>query len=189
MVVQLVQEAVVKVLLHNQALVKMKRIVLFLLVVINFQLTFSQSKINDLLKKHNKNTIPYISAQQLFNLKGSYILLDAREFKEFNVSHIKNGIFVGYNDFNLKKTINSILPNKKDTKIIVYCSLGIRSEDIGEQLLKSGYTNIYNLHGGIFDWKNNGYPILNKYNQPTEKIHAFNKEWSIWLKKGIKVYE
>ena len=40
--------------------------------------------------------------------------------------------------------------------IIVYCSIGVRSEDIGEKLKELGYTKILNLYGGIFDWKNKG---------------------------------
>jgi len=33
----------------------------------------------------------------------------------------------------------------------VYCSLGIRSEVIAKKLKKAGYTNVFNLYGGIFE--------------------------------------
>jgi len=71
----------------------------------------------------------------------------------------------------------------------VYCSLGVRSEDIAEQLRDSGYTNVYNLYGGIFEWKNKNFNIYNTNNELTENIHAFSKQWSKWLTKGEKTYE
>ena len=72
---------------------------------------------------------------------------------------------------------------------MVYCSLGVRSEDIAEQLKKAGYNKVKNLYGGIFEWKNNGFPIYNLENKETDSIHTFSMKWSKWLKKGIKVYD
>ncbi len=159
---------------------------------------FSQKSLKQLLEKHNTESIPYISVDNLKSLikktldsapnNNQIILLDAREPKEYQVSHIKNAICVGYDDFNFNKTIKS-LPSNKNTKIVVYCSLGIRSEDIAEKLKKAGYINIYNLYGGIFEWKNQDNPIVNSKDNPTNKVHAFNKEWSRWLLKGEKIYD
>ncbi|WP_333780762.1 rhodanese-like domain-containing protein [Tenacibaculum pacificus] len=143
------------------------------------------------MKKHNTETIPYISVDSLSNLihqKKEFVLLDARESKEFKVSHLKSSVCVGYDNFDIYKILKK-LPSDKKTKIVVYCSLGIRSEDIAEKLKKEGYTNIYNLYGGIFEWKNKQNLIVNSDNNPTEKVHTFNKAWSKWLLKGEKIYE
>ncbi len=166
----------------------MRNIVL-LYVLLSVTCSFSQSSLRHLLKKYNTESVPYITAEELSKEKSDYILLDARESKEYDVSSIKNGIFVGYQNFDLKRTTDVILANKKDAKIVVYCSLGVRSEDIAEQLQKKGFTNVFNLYGGIFEWKNKGFTVINTNNKPTEKVHAFDKEWGKWLKKGIKVYE
>ncbi|CAM1371846.1 Rhodanese [Tenacibaculum litoreum] len=163
----------------------MKNIVFFIfLLSIN---SFSQKNLQQLLKKYNTESVPYISVSELQKEK-EVILLDAREPKEFEVSHLKNAMCVGYDFFNLENTLTK-LPKDKNTKIVVYCSLGIRSEDIAEKLQKEGYTNVFNLYGGIFKWKNQGNTIVNLQNNPTEKVHAFNKEWSKWLQKGEKTYE
>jgi predicted sulfurtransferase len=69
----------------------------------------------------------------------------------------------------------------------VYCSLGVRSEDIAETLQKAGYTNIKNLYGGIFNWKNNNLPVVNRQQKPTDSVHVYSKQWGKWLTKGIKV--
>jgi len=154
-----------------------------------FLLTFSihaQKNLSGLLKEMNQETIPYIYVDSLHTISTDVILLDAREKNEYKVSHLKGAKFVGYNKFNLKKTIKS-LPDK-NAKIVVYCSLGVRSEDIGEQLKNAGYTNVLNLYGGIFEWKNNDYKVYNKKEKETEKVHAFDKNWGIWLLKGTKVY-
>ncbi len=161
------------------------RILSFLLLIATN--VFSQNNLKNLLQKYNTESIPYISVNQLLKQQEKVILLDAREKKEFEISHLKNAYFVGYTAFNLKKILKK-LSNKK-SKIVVYCSLGIRSEDIAEKLKVAGYTNVLNLYGGIFEWKNKGNHVFDSNGKATEKIHVFSKEWSKWLLKGKKVYE
>jgi rhodanese-related sulfurtransferase len=165
----------------------MKNIFLFFLSISSFSF-FGQEKLDNLLKTWNKRNVPYISVETLAMPKSTAILLDARELEEFNVSHLQNALRVGYNTFDLKNTISK-LPNDKNTKIVVYCSLGIRSETIAHQLIQSGYTNVFNLYGGIFEWKNNDFQVVDTLGKPTEKVHAFNKSWGKWLKKGKKIYD
>ena len=147
----------------------------------------AQNTLDKLLKKHNTESIPYISVSELKKEQNT-ILLDAREPKEFKVSHLKNATCVGYDNFDLEETIKN-LPSDKSTKIVVYCSLGIRSEDVAEQLKKAGYTNVYNLYGGIFEWKNNDNKVFSSEGTETKKVHTYTQEWSKWLLKGKKVYE
>ena len=165
----------------------MKNIFLFFLSISSFSF-FGQEKLDNLLKTWNKRNVPYISVETLAMPKSTAILLDARELEEFNVSHLQNALCVGYNTFDLKETISK-LPKDKNTKIVVYCSLGIRSETIAHQLIQAGYTNVVNLYGGIFEWKNNDFQVVDTLGKSTEKVHAFNKSWEKWLKKVEKVYE
>ncbi len=146
---------------------------------------FAQSPIDSLLVKYNKKTIPYIQIEEFKKLK-SPIIFDTREQKEFNVSHIENAYCVGYDNFNAKK-VQEKYKNFNDT-IIVYCSVGIRSETIGFKLKKIGFKNVFNLYGGIFGWKNNGQEVIDNNHTPTENVHAFSKEWSKYLIKGKKIY-
>ncbi|MCF8275888.1 MAG: rhodanese-like domain-containing protein [Flavobacteriales bacterium] len=135
------------------------------------------------LKTLYKRTVPVISmedAQKSANAK----ILDTREPKEFEVSHLPKAKLVGYDDFDLA-SVKSI--PKQDT-IIVYCSVGYRSERIGEKLQKAGYTHVFNLYGGIFNWKNHNGVVLDTKNDTTEKVHTYNKDWSRFLKNGEKVY-
>jgi len=146
-----------------------------------------QSALDSLLQKENQESVPYITVAELAEKK-NIILLDSREKVEYETSHIENAVCVGYDKFKLKK-IKKLLPKDKNAPIVVYCSLGIRSEDVAEKLQKAGYKNVYNLYGGIFEWKNQDQPVVDKKGETTENVHTFNEDWSIWLKKGVKIYE
>ena len=164
----------------------MKQSLFLLLILLGFSM-FAQKSIDKLLKQYNDNSVPYISVQELAMQKAEAIILDSRELKEFETSHLKNAIYVGYDHFKIDSVYKKV-PNK-DTKIVVYCSVGIRSESIADSLKKAGYKHVENLYGGIFQWKSNDFPVYNKQEKETDSIHTFNKTWSKWLQKGIKVYE
>lgn len=166
--------------------VKVLLLFVLLSLVSCFQ-SFSQEGFSKLLNKHNTKSVPYISVQELAMPKTDAIVLDARELIEYEVSHIKDAIHIGYNHFNLENTLK--LLSDKQQMIVVYCSLGIRSEDIAEQIKNAGYTNVYNLYGGIFEWKNNDFIVYNVEQQPTENVHTFSEEWSSWLLNGTKIYD
>ncbi len=116
--------------------------------------------------------------------KRNYLLLDARAKEEYQISHIPNALFIGYDK--LAKEIRDSI--NKEKQIIVYCSVGYRSEKVAEALQKDGYKNVSNLYGGIFEWVNEGNTIHDLEENPTNKIHAFDKKWAIWLEKGEKIY-
>ena len=111
-----------------------------------FSLSVSgQKSLTKLLKKYNTESVPYASIK-MTKSNPDFILLDARELKEYKVSHIKNAIHVGYDKFNLKETTSKL--SDKNATIVVYCSVGIRSEDIAEKLQKAGYTNVISHRSG-----------------------------------------
>ncbi|MGC1472922.1 MAG: rhodanese-like domain-containing protein [Psychroserpens sp.] len=146
----------------------------------------AQASLGDLLNRYNHNDIPYISVQELAMPKTKAVILDARELQEYEVSHLKNAVFVGYDHFDLAKISEEL--KDKNQAIVVYCSLGIRSETIANKLKKAGYTDVSNLYGGIFEWKNNDFDVYNSEDRKTDSIHAFSKSWSKWLTNGKKVY-
>ena len=166
-----------------------RQLLLILLLFLGFS-SFAQNydSFEELKNEIISKTIPLISVEELKkveNTKKPLLILDAREEKEFNVSHLKNAMYVGYDKFKLSK----LKKIDKNTTIVVYCSVGYRSEKIAEKLKKAGFKKVMNLQGGIFDWKNKGYPIYDNKGIKTEKIHAYNKAWGKWLIKGKKVYE
>lgn len=147
---------------------------------------YAQQSIGQLLEKYNTGDIPYISAEELrmHQLNENLIILDAREEVEFEVSHIKQAVFVGYDKF----AISQVKDYPREQRVVIYCSVGIRSERIAKKLQNAGFTNVQNLYGGIFSWKKKGFAVVDSNGKQTEKVHAYSKHWSKWLKNAEKVY-
>ena len=146
----------------------------------------AQETIPELLEKFNTKKVPYISIKELAMPKTQAIILDSREEVEYNTSHLKNAILVGYDNFSVDSVLKKF-PNINKT-VVVYCSIGIRSETVAYKLKKAGYHHVYNLYGGIFEWKNNGFPVYDLKERETDSVHVFSEQWSKLLKKGHKVF-
>lgn len=166
--------------------VSARKIIAAILLMLPFSLKAQEVENHSfrlLLNTMLKHDVPEIGAVSAHK-DSSSIFLDAREAKEYAVSRIKGAEWVGYDDFDLKRIKN--IP--KDQPIIVYCSVGYRSEKVAKKLASAGYMHVKNLVGGIFEWKNRGFTVVDSFGKKTERVHAYNKVWGRWLKKGIKVY-
>ena len=149
----------------------------------NAQKKVSNGSFNTLLKFMLNHDVREITVPEAIK-RNNVVYVDAREKKEYDVSHLKNAVYVGYDDFNLSRLSNIT----KGNEIIVYCSIGKRSEKITEKLSKAGYSNVSNLYGGIFEWVNQGNGVVDLNNKATDKVHAYGRFWGHWLDKGEKVY-
>jgi len=123
-------------------------------------------------------SVPVMGVEELKNIQNEVVIFDTRAREEFAVSHIPDARFLGYDEFE-KEKLNGV---PKDTTIILYCSVGYRSEKIGARLQQLGYKKVYNLYGSIFEWANRGYPLVTPKGAPTDKLHTYNENWSQWVK-------
>jgi rhodanese-related sulfurtransferase len=144
----------------------------------------TSSAYNLTLKALLSHTVPEVSVAQVKELKG-VLVLDAREQNEYEVSHIANAKFVGYDQFNIEE-LKGIDPNQE---IVVYCSVGYRSEKVAEKIIAAGFNDVSNLYGGIFEWVNQDNLVVDSHGKATANIHAYSKTWGVWLNKGNKVYD
>jgi len=126
-------------------------------------------------------TIESITTDSLYNqLKtGKEIcIIDVRPNGEYTVSHIPEAI-------NITDLKNISLP--RDTTIVVYCSVGLRSARFAKALKKAGYTGVLNLRGSIFEWANKGYP-LRRGDKSVTVVHPYNKNWGRLLNESFHAY-
>ncbi|MFS4417555.1 rhodanese-like domain-containing protein [Maribacter sp. 2307ULW6-5] len=154
---------------------------LFLPVVLGF----GQRGMDRSLALLNSESVPYIQTSEMDALE-NVLLLDTRSPEEYGVSHLKDSHHVGYEDFDAQRVLEQF-PDREQP-IVVYCSIGVRSEDIGEKLLEMGYKNVYNLYGGLFKWKNEDRSVYSK-GKETDSVHAYNRLWGKLLEKGVKVFK
>ena len=173
----------------------MKYLFSILILLISFQ-AFSQKEktIDALLKAYNTRSIPYISVEELKMDAHRYQILDTRKKTEYLVSHIPGAIWVGEHydpstTFIMQKDgVLEPVNLDKSKPVVVYCSLGIRSEKFGEQLLNAGFKNVQNVYGSIFAWKDKNYPIVDSLNNVTNKVHVYSKVWRKYLQTGEKIW-
>jgi rhodanese-related sulfurtransferase len=158
-------------------------VILFVLALPFSSFAQTEYSLSEKVKSLLRGAVPLASNEDIRTWKGA-TLLDAREQSEFDVSHLPEAIYVGDKKFKMS-SVESL--SKTDT-IIVYCTIGYRSEGIGEKLKSAGYVNVFNLFGGIFSWKNSGGKVVDSSGTETERVHTYNESWSIFLLEGKKVY-
>lgn len=115
------------------------------------------------------------------------LFLDARETVEYDVSHLPGAINIGYDNLNL----NTVKDVDKSRPVVVYCTVGYRSERAAKKLRKKGFTKVYNLYGSLYAWKLAGLPLEDANGQPTERLHTYNEKWGSFVPDSIgeKVWE
>jgi len=176
-----------KSLLSNKRFKVMSRFLFLIFIMFLSNTTNAQIKskaFDSLLNVMVTKSVPSVGCEDIKKMK-NIVLLDTREKREYEVSHLKDARWVGFVNFNLK-SVDAI---PKDANIVVYCSIGVRSGKIGEKLMQAGFTNVPNLYGSIFEWVNQGNPVYDMTGKPTNKIHGYNWKWGVWCNKGEKVYE
>ncbi len=164
---------------------KLLRYYVLMLTLLTSQLVSAQSQdpaqVNEpefqkMLQKLLQMRVAQMDVDELHADMSDYVILDSREQPEYETSHIDGAIHVGYNK--LKRQVLQDIP--KDAQIVVYCSVGYRSERVAYQLQKQGYTNVKNLYGSIFEWANRGYPLVSADGATTD-VHTYNRKWSQWM--------
>ena len=109
------------------------------------------------------------------------LLFDAREPEEYAVSHLQGAQPVPSKDEGLK----ALQGIPADQRIVLYCSVGYRSSELAQFLMKKGYTEVYNLEGSIFAWANEGRPVY-RGKERVKVVHPYDRTWGRLLKESLR---
>ena len=97
-------------------------------------------------------TVPTLTVQDLHEIRESHLphfLLDVREPSEHVVARIEGATLIPLGE--LPSRLNEIPSGER---IIVHCKLGGRSAKAVNHLLENGFSNVWNVAGGITAWSN-----------------------------------
>jgi rhodanese-related sulfurtransferase len=104
--------------------------------------------------------------------EGRPVLIDVRRRDEYETSHLPGAVHAG-SPGGIQALVGEPVAGHE---VVLYCSVGIRSSAAANRLMAGGFTNVYNLQGSIFQWANEGHPIV-RDGQPTDTVHPYNPEW------------
>jgi len=102
----------------------------------------------------NKKTGRHLEPKEFLEMKDrdDVVILDVRSNYEHSLGKFKNAVTLDIENFrDFPSKINE-LAQYKDKKILTYCTGGIKCEKASALLLHEGFTEVYQLHGGIIKY-------------------------------------
>lgn len=99
-----------------------------------------------------------LEAKEVNNMieQKNIILIDMRNNYEYEIGHFEKALQVPANNFRQQLTkLLYFLKNKKNKKIVLYCTGGIRCEKSALWMYFNGFKNVYQINGGILEYVKN----------------------------------
>lgn len=85
--------------------------------------------------------------------KENTVVVDMRNYYESEIGHFEGAICPEADTFREElEIVNDLLEDKKDKKVLLYCTGGIRCEKASAYLKDKGFKDVNQLHGGILEY-------------------------------------
>jgi len=86
------------------------------------------------------------------------VTLDVRTPGEFAEGYIEGARLIDFQSGNFE---NEIATLDKNATYAVYCRSGNRSGQAVKVMKDAGFSNVFNMNGGVIEWANAGLPLVN----------------------------
>ena len=100
-------------------------------------------------------TISVSDANAMIQSSPNLLVVDVRTPQEYAQGHLKGAVNIPLSD--LPVQIGGLDRNRP---ILVYCHTGVRSAQAATMLVNAGFTQVYDMEGGLTAWINAGYPTV-----------------------------
>lgn len=87
----------------------------------------------------------------------NFVLLDVRTPMEFMQNKIDGSILIDISSYDFLEKVKEL---NKEKSYLIYCRTGARSSAALDLFRKLGFSDAYNLVGGIMYWQEEGYPVI-----------------------------
>jgi rhodanese-related sulfurtransferase len=122
--------------------------------------------------KQINTTIPVEEFEK--KLGGNVQLIDVRTPQEFEQGHLKGALNLNIRSEDFETKLAAL---DKSKPVLVYCLSGGRSSSAAELMEKKGFSEVYNMKGGIMKWNAANKPVENSAGAPASEglsSEAFN---------------
>lgn len=99
---------------------------------------------------------PAKAAEVISEAPAGLVVLDIRTAEEFNEARLADAIMV---DFYAADFADQLDQLDKNVPYVMYCRTGNRSSEAIKTMKDLGFTEVYEIDGGIVNWYEQGYPI------------------------------
>ena len=146
----------------------MKKIVIPILLLLALAMFFIVSQSNQEVENLNSEDF-----EQLISSNSVFVINTHTPY----IGEIENTDLIAEDWDNMYSYIDE-LPEDKSIPIAVYCRSGNMAETSSKQLIEMGYTNVYNLEGGMNSWESSGRDLVfDNYEGPLKEFDIIASNW------------
>jgi rhodanese-related sulfurtransferase len=100
-----------------------------------------------------------ISVDEFMKIKDERpgVIVDVRTPAETSTGIVEGAVLI---DITQPNFMDEAMKLPKDKPLYIYCKAGGRSANASQKMLDAGYTQVYNVEGGMTSWLSKGYPVV-----------------------------
>jgi len=99
-------------------------------------------------------TVTPAKALKLMESRKDLLIIDVRGPEELWQGSIEGSVLMPFTEI-----VQGRITPPKDRPILLVCAVGGRSLGLGRAMIQYGWKEVYNLKGGIDEWKRQGFPL------------------------------